>query len=217
MKKKIAFVLLCIMMVAGAVGCASFADYLTPAKINTKAVEYVVGADVAPTEKYVTNFPYPNLVLAEELINDVDSAHQVIQLDLRQQVEKDTLAYTIHRDATMGSVLSAQQQRDLIFGEEGILTLGLGMLGMGGLAGLAGLMRKRPGDWTKEDVDNAMEAADLEVEIKGDQIVEIVKGIETFKKDLTETPDILSALKNALNTFQSQHTKQAVALTKADL
>jgi len=87
----------------------------------------------------------------------------------------------------MGSVLSAQQQRDLIFGEEGILTLGLGMLGMGGLAGLAGLMRKRPGDWTKEDVDNAMEAADLEVEIKGDQIVEIVKGIETFKKDLTET------------------------------
>jgi len=88
MKKKIAFVLLCIMMVAGAVGCASFADYLTPAKINTKAVEYVVGADVAPTEKYVTNFPYPNLVLAEELINDVDSAHQVIQLDLRQQVEK---------------------------------------------------------------------------------------------------------------------------------
>jgi len=127
------------------------------------------------------------------------------------------------------SNISAGVQREQsLFGEKGLLSMGLGMAGMGGFAGLLGLMRKRPGDITSEEatiaIADATGKSQEEISAKVTQFSQVVKGVDTFIKTYKEKSksdsavviaDMLLEMKTIFNAAQDTDTQVAVAKTKA--
>jgi hypothetical protein len=158
---------------------------------------------------------YPNLDKAERLNKAVDTSHGSIQLQLQQAMEKDNFDYATHKDVTTANMQKAQAFEEALFGEEGLLTLGLSMVGAGGLAGFVGLMRRKPGDWAPEDVDKALADAGVDSQIKGAQITEMVRGIEKFRT--AASAEQWAGLAGFLKDAMSAGTKEAVAKERANL
>lgn len=219
MKKLMVMVSLVLIMLG--LGCAAMSHYVTYAEIDRDAVGYVVNAGVADVNDY--DSWWPNLVLVERLDKDIDGGHKLIQLSLKQLIQKDDLEYSIHKDTVSYDLAIASERENLLFGETGLLSLGLSMAGFGGLTGLLGLMRKRPGDITAPEMEQvlalATNKATSDLSTKDKQFVQLVKGLQVFMDPYKGTTDnkeavMLQELKTALNGKQDVDTQAAVAVVK---
>ena len=211
------------MMILGAIatvlglGCAALSSYITPADIDSGAVGYAISAGIAEPNDYAG---YHNLLKAERLKYDVDTAHQFIQFDYVQRIEKDKLVYTQHKGVVSSNLAMAQQREEMLFGETGLLSLGLSMAGFGTLTGIIGLMRKRPGDITPEEVKTVVAEAvaipEDELTEKQLQFIQLVAGVQKFI-DTYKNPEAVVELKNIMDKTQDTSTQVAVAEAKASV
>jgi len=206
----VAVTILSLLLICGGLGCVAMSKLMTPAYIPQAAVDYAVQGGVADPNDYDG---YPNLAKAEALQGSVNASHSKIQLSLRQRMEVDDLDYSIHKQVVATSVEKGQSLENALFSETGFLAMGLTSMGFGAFTGFLGLMRKRPQDWAPEEVDSALSKAGLEGQVKGAQVVEIVKGIEKLKACL---PDgVWAEAKKSI--VMSPATREEVARIKANL
>lgn len=210
MKNTLIIMLSILLMVAG-ISCMSLSEFVTPAEIDKQAVKYVVNSGVADVQDYLG---YPNLGKAQRLVVDVDSAHKVNVFNLTQRLAKDNLDYSMHRGVVTTNEQVAVQREQMLFGETGLLSMGLSMLGAGGFAGLLGLLKKRPGDFTPQDFETAVVAVKGEVTEKDKQLIDIVKGVQKF---IETFPDQARSLKDIMDKNQDGSTQIAVAQIVASL
>ena len=210
-KSKWFVVLLSAVMLAAGFGCMSLSEYVTPATIDPRAVDYVTRAGVDDPNKYVG---YANLAKAMRLGNAVDDAHETMQLVYSQLSESDQLKYGQIKDTTAANLVMAREREELLFGETGLLTLGLSLAGFGSLTGLVGLMRKRPGDMTPEEIKRALAGQDAVLSGREKQIVELIQGVEDY---INTYPDAASKIKDVLSKRQSAGTKALVGEVTANL
>jgi hypothetical protein len=207
-------IIVSLLACMASLGCVALSEYVTPASIDQQAVNYAVRAGVIDANDFDG---YGNLAKANRLAWLVDDAHERNQLTLAQQIDKDALDYSQLSDTVHTNVKAARQQEETLFGEKGILSLGLGLAGFGSLTGIVGLMRKRPGDMTPEEVKAAVTGTKEALTEKETQIVEIVKGVQKFIADQPPTSSMMMDLKKRLDRSQSASTKETVAKIKATL
>ncbi len=210
--------LVCILF---GVGCAAMSHYATYTEIDRDAVKYAINSGMADANDY--DEWWTNLVTANRLKRDVDGGHKIIQLKLKQLIQKDDLEYSIVEDAVANNLAIGLQREELLFGKTGLLSLGLSMAGFGGLTGILGLMRKRPGDITAPELEQAITSAtgktSADLSSKEKQFVQLVKGVQLFFDDYRDSTsstqtDMLKALKVAMNVKQDTDTQAAVAVVK---
>lgn len=216
--KTVILILISLIAISAGLGCAALSEYITPARIEPKAIVYAADAGIADPESFDG---YQNLEKAIRLEAAVNAAHQAIQFSYAQLMEKDNLDYALLNDLVMNNLSIARAREESLFGEAGLLSIGLSMAGAGGLAGLIGLMRKRPGDITKEEMESALTDIHGELSEKDRQFLEIIKGVQHFI-DINDTgtkqvdgASAVSALKVSLSAAQSANTKTAIATIKA--
>jgi len=204
-----------LLLIIAGLGCASLSALVTPASLDTKAIDY---ATEAQTIEPATLAGYKNLDKAIRLENAVDDAHEVNQLMISQMMEKDQLDYAQLNDIVVQNRMIGQKREEMLFAEDGLLTLGLSMAGFGSLTGLIGLMRKRPQDLTPEEVEKAYSGLQGELSDKDRQLIELIKGVQDIL-NTTEGKDnnLLGQFKLALGNAQSTDTKVKVAEIKATL
>jgi len=213
--KTVAIVFSIVLMVSG-IGCVALSSYITPADLDGKAVQYVVDAGIAELTDYKAW--YPNLALAKRLPKDLTAANLLNQQVLQQMMDKDNTVYNIFRGTTVLNRNVALEREEALFGESGLVSLGLGMLGFGGFTGLLGLMRKRPQDITKDEMENAVATIQSktkeELSLKEKQMIQLVKGVQMFI-DGDKTPvSGGKVLKNYMNVALDKDTQAAVAVIK---
>jgi len=182
------------IIVVGA-GCAALSEYLTPATLDQQAIEYAAEAGVIDVNDFRG---YANLEKAIRLELAVKAAYEVKSLALQQMVERNQLDYSLLHDAVLRNTSQAKEQEKQLFGETGILSMGLSLLGVGGLTGALGWMRKRLVNGNR-------------------QIMEIVRGVQAFLDNPQTTAVNASILKSQLDAAQSADTKEKVATIKATI
>jgi len=219
----VAVVTLSLLLICGGLGCVAMSKLITPATIDSRAKQYTQDAGIAGPNDY--DGWWDNLAGAERLEWDIDMAHGSIQLQLQQQMETDTATYAFLRDVVRANVEQAQATEEFLFSEKGLMSTGLSMLGAGGLMGFVGLMRKRPQDWTAEEVQSSIARAKAESEVvvasKDQQLVELVTKIQKFldsqKTGEWEETTVATALKEVLGKKQSPELRETVAKVKATI
>lgn len=210
---KSVYVMTALIVLGIGIGCASLSDYITPARIDSKAVEFAEQAGVVEPNAFSG---YANLEKALRLQIAVDNAYEVKSLAIEQLAEKNQLDYNVLKGVVAGNLKLAKQRAAQLFGETGLLSMGLTALGFGGLTGLLGLMRKRPGDITPIEMESAVQDIKGEVTSKDRQMIEIIAGVQKFLNKHTVGDTAGDELRSALSA-QSFDTRQAVALAKATL
>jgi hypothetical protein len=214
----IAVSILCIVVGAG---CVALSSKMTPADVNKKAVKYAIDSGVADVNDFLAW--WPNLEVALKLDKALDAAYEINVQKLKQELEREDLKYSIHKDAVLKDVKSGQAREDLLFGEKGLLTLGLSMAGFGTLTGFVGLARKRPGDVTSQElglaVDQAIGKTNGDLTEKEKQLVEVVKGVQKFMDTYRDTTDnkevvMINTLKELCSKAQDTNTQVAIATIK---
>lgn len=208
-------VIISMMMVLAGLGCATLSHLITPAEVNQNALQYAVDAGVADQNDY--DAWYPNLDEATRLKIDVDSAHILNREELQHLIEKDNTQHGIHQKVTTSNYATAVQREEILFGETGLLSLGLSMAGFGSLTGLLGLTRKRPGDITAPEMEQALATAtgktSAELSVKEKQFVQVIKGVQSFIDSGPAGSDV-ALLKSELMAAQDKDTEAAVAVVK---
>ena len=210
---RLLIVLVSLAAVLGGLGCAALSNYITPAVIDGRAVDYATAIGVAEPNEFAG---YGNLRKAVKLEKSVGAAHEQTQLNLLQLAEKDNLVYAQLNDIVKNNRINSQISEEQLFGKTGLLSMVLGLLGAGTLTGYLGLMRKRPGDITPEEVKQVVSGKEAELTAKEIQIIELVKGVQEFI-DFSEDPVPVTILMDSLAKAQSIGTKQTVAKIKATL
>ena len=213
MKKTHVFlILLSLAAITGGMGCVALSEIVTPAAIDQRAVGYAAAAGVADANDFAG---YGNLAKATRLTGAVADAHQVNQMALAQRIEADTLAYSQLIDATVNNRTAAMQRENQLFGEKGLLSMGLSLAGFGTLTGVVGLMRKRPGDITPEEMKQAIAGEGAKLTEKEKQFAELVKGVQGYLDHPIVADSSGAVLKGELAKATSDATKKAVAVLKA--
>lgn len=212
-------VILSLLVMTAGLGCAALSYYITPGTVDKKGVLYVVEAGVADANDYAG---YPNLEKSERLDRQVDVAHDVIQFNYDQAKQRDTMKYGILKDVTTPNAELGRQREEALFGPKGLLSMGLSMAGFGSITGFLGLARKRPQDITpqelKDTLNEAQGKASEELTAKENQLVDVVKGLDIFMKDVKgENPDLILNMKKLFTRIQNGDTKAAVARIKTTL
>jgi hypothetical protein len=159
MKNKIAIIVSIIaslLAMTTLLGCVAFSKAITPATLDNNAIAYTGN----PPDEY-RSFIWPNLADVEKLSADVDSTHQLNTLAWQQKIDTDKLKYSQIKAVVAKNRQLASQLEQNLFGDQGMLTIGLSALGFGLPAGLLGLMRKRPQDITPEEFKTALIEAGL--------------------------------------------------------
>lgn len=210
MRKMLYFLVFGFIALVG-VGCAALSEWVTPAEVDKAAVNYADEAGVADANDFAG---YANLDKAKRLATAVKAAYQLNGLAIEQLREKNDLDYQLLSESVANAVKIGTAREESLFGESGLLSLGLMALGVGGFGGLLGLIRKRPGDWTAEEVQSAVAEATTESEKKDVQLAEVVKGVQSFL-DTYGDQSYVKELKTFLSVAQSADTKKAVATIKA--
>ena len=210
-KSKWFIVLLSLVLLAAGFGCMSISEYMTPAELDRSALDYLVRVGQGDLTQYEG---YSNLYKAKLLNEAVDDAHEQMQLVYNQLSEKDMLLHNQAKDATSNNLAIANQREEMLFGETGLLTLGLSLAGFGSLTGLVGLMRKRPGDMTPEEIKQVVAGKESELTEKEQQIVELIQGVEDY---INTYPDAALKIKDVLSKRQSAGTKALVGEVTANL
>jgi len=182
--KAILLLLGAITIIVVGVGCAALSEYLTPATLDRQAIEYAAEAGVIDVNDFRG---YANLEKAIRLELAVKAAYEVKSLALQQMVERNQLDYSLLHDAVLRNTAQAKEQEKQLFGETGILSMGLSLLGVGGLTGALGWMRKRLSDGNRQFVEIVTDG--------NRQFVEIVKGVQTFIDNSQLAPAVSDLLK----------------------
>ena len=212
MRKLVALVLLALMAATG-VGCVALSEYAAPAPRPTKAAEeYAVKAGVFDPNSYRG---YANLAKARAFEKTLESAAKVYRLGLQQAHERHELDYGIHTKASAANTKKGEYAEQTLFGERGLISMGLTMAGLSGFTGLLGLMRKRPGDITPVELDTAVAQVGIDLKDKDRQMLEIVKGVSVFMDAYDEKTTPGAGLRSALEAKTNTDTKQVVAALKA--
>lgn len=207
---------LCLLVVG--VGCMPLSYYFTPATVDKAAVKYVTSAGIADVNDFSG---YPNLAKAKLLDEKVDATYAIKTQEAQQLIEYNNLEYSLLKKVTVPNVTAGLEREQAIFGEEGLLPLGLSFLGIGGLAGYVGLMRKRPGDITKEEHQQVL--ADIqgktvdELSEKDKQLTQLILGFEKLKKRFKNDVHLLETFKILMNDAQDTTTRVAVAKIKTEM
>ena len=227
--KKLLLVLIFVISlisVAVGVGCASLSEYITPARIDSKAVQFVVEAGVADPNEFAG---WANLEKSIRLDAYVDMAYEVKGVAIKQMHENLQIDYHHLNDIVTRNMEDAQEREEALFADGGVASTLLTAGGLGICTGLLGLFRKRPGDMTREDLDNATVELREKFGVKDAQFVQVVTGVEKFMKhkdqllsliDREKTPAenvdaILTVMKTHLGRAQDMQTQQEVAKVKA--
>jgi len=210
MKKWIFLIVLSLAAAVGGLGCAALSHYVTPAEIDSQAVGYAVEAGVADSNEFAG---FANLYKAQRLTNAVADAHEINQFELNTLAQKDNLKFTQFNDITSLNLQNARQKEEQLFGDKGLLSMGLSLAGFGTLTGLIGLMRKRPGDVTPEQLKTAVSGTEAQVTDREQQVFELVRGIQKFL-DIERSTTAAARLKDELAKQQSVETKKIVAQMK---
>lgn len=217
MKQTVIIVVSLLLTMAG-VGCVALSHYITPADVDKQAVGYVVDAGVAEPNEYTG---FANLYKAAKLQQDVDSAHTILQFDLRKLLEADILTYTILKNVVSTNHTAAMQREQMLFSESGLLSLGLSLAGMGTLTGVLGLMRKRPGDITPQEMERGLATikgeTTEELSAKSKHLIQVVKGIDDFMRTYKDDKDIIKGLKLLCDSAQDMNTRIAVSTIKGSI
>ena len=203
-------VFLAFVVMAMGVGCAALSLYVTPADIDQQALDYASKAGVADPNDY--GGWWGNLYQAERLDREVDQAYEVNVLELQQLADRNELDYGILKNSVTANLTQARAREEALFGEKGLLSLGLSMAGFGGLTGFVGLMRKRPGDVTQADMEGAVTQYRGEVTDKDRQLIEVVRGVQAYLS-IHKDDESGKELKVCLSK-QSADTRRAVAVAK---
>ncbi len=213
MKKRTKILTVCfsLVMLISAVGCVAVSKVATLSKLDPMAVDYVVSSGIADANDFKPAL-YPNLAMAEDLARKVEIAHTINQNAYQQLIETDNLDYGIAKDVAMFNVEQSRKLEEQLFGETGLVSIGLTAMGVAPLAGLVGLLRKRPQDFTPEDVAKIRDELDEAGIVSSRAFDETVAAIEKFKT--VATPENWAMLKAALNAQQSSDTKAMVAQSK---
>jgi hypothetical protein len=219
MKRTIIILLTVILTVAG-LGCAALSTLVTPSRLDKGAVNYAVDAGVAEPNEYAG---YQNLYKAQRLQADVEEAHEYNLFELETAVNRENLDYAVHRDTTKHEVTLSKQREEILFGQNGLLTLGLTMAGFGGLTGYVGLMRKRPQDFTPDELNTIVEDTTgrtiAELQEKNKQLFQVVKGVGEFIKtyEAQDGHGVVKELKGIMDKVQDTKTKTAIAAIKKEV
>ena len=221
--RTVVVILSLLMMVAG-VGCVALSRRATPASVDVKAKAYAVKSGIADVNDF--DAWYPNVEQAGRLKLAVDAAHKVNQLELQQQIEQDNLQYSIHKNVVIKNYKTGLEREEQLFGEKGLLSLGLSLAGFGTLTGFVGLARKRPGDVTPQELGLAVEQAtgkiNGDLSEKEKQLIEVVKGVQKFIDTYRDTTDnkeavMIKTLKELASKAQDTNTQVAVATIKKQI
>jgi len=207
-----------LIIFLGAIGCTALSHYVIPAKIDSAAVKYVVDAGIIEdANEYLLG--YPNMVKAEQLNADIDVAHSKNQFELQQEIQNDNFEYSIYKSIVNNNFMEASKIEEKLFGEKGLISMGLGILGLSAFTGVLGLMRKRPGDITPQEMQLAIaqveEKSIEELSAKTKQFTEVVKGVSIFiEKNKDKLPQVIEEMKKIFDVTQDSDTQLAVAATK---
>lgn len=215
MKTFLTFTLILLSLAAGIAGfgCAALSEYVTPARLEPRAIDYVVNAGVADPVDFSG---YQNLEKALRLESAVNSAHQTLQFAYQQMAEKDQLNYAILNDLAVNNRTIAQAREAALFGGTGLLSIGLTALGFGSFTGILGLLRKRPQDITPEEMETTLTDLHGELSEKDRQLLNVIKGVQIFlNADQDGKGPNATALKNALTSVTDSETKTTIAAIKA--
>lgn len=208
--KKVIIIVFSLLLVVGGLGCVTLSHLLTPTEVDKQAVAYAVEAGVAELKEYTG---YPNLAKALKLQRDVDVAYTLNQFEYQQLMQKDSVEHGIHKGTTTFNSTIGLQREESFFGEKGLLSLGLSITGFGMFTGVIGLLRKRPNDWTPDEVETALAEVKDEVTEKDKQVIEIVRGVQNFLN--ISDKSVAKSLKTLLAMSQSSSTKETIATIKA--
>ena len=171
---------------------------MTPTPIDKTAVKFAADAGVIDANDYKG---WPNLLKARSLQQAVRAAYEVNHLGLSQLMESNELDYRTLDKVARRNTEIGEAREEIAWGETGIA---LGLLtagGFGGFLGLLGLMRKRPGDLTKEDHEKALGDAGIELKDRDRQLLEVVQGVKKFMDaGKPGTDDLKVALKGTTNS-----------------
>ena len=202
-----------ILLVLAGLGCATLSHVITPAELDATAIAYVVEAGIANPGDYEG---YQNLLKASRLMQDVKNGHQVNLLELAHLAEAENLTFSILEKSTFNKHQVAVQREEALFGPTGLLALGLTMAGAGTFTGLIGLSRKRPGDVTKEEMEQALLTVsgktNEELTLKEKQFLQLIQGTQKYMS--IAAPADVRVLKECMNESQDTETKVAVASAK---
>ncbi|MCK4814236.1 hypothetical protein KA005_00580 [bacterium] len=212
-------VMLSLILIVAGVGCVALSRKVTPADVDAKAVAYVVKSGLADANDFKAW--YPNVAMAGKLKKAVDDAHGINIQELQQEMEREDLKYSTHKDVVTNNYKLGQKREELLFGEKGLLSLGLSMAGIGTLTGFVGLMRKRPGDVTSQELEQVVAQSQgktaVDLSEKEKQFVEVVKGVQKFMDTYKEkSPDVVDGMKKLFNMVQDTSTQVAIAKVKKE-
>ena len=213
MEKRIFIVVSSLIAVIGGLGCAALSYYITPARVDQRAVVYASEAKVVDANDFRG---FANLYKAQILTGAVSDAHELNQFQLNQLAQKDNLEFDQLNGITLTNLQDARQREEQLFGEKGLLSMGLSLAGFGTLTGLLGLMRKRPGDITPEELKQTISGSEAQVSAREQQIFELVKGVQKFL-DIEGQTTAADRLKVELAKEQSSETKKLVAQMKTEV
>lgn len=230
MKKFLMVAVMALSLLATLIGfgCASLSSYLTPADINQKAVEFVVDAGVADANEFDG---WANLRKSVKLDAYVDMAYEVKDTAIKQMRENLVIDYNHLNDIVTRNMEEAQAREEALFADGGAFSTLLTAGGLGAFTGLLGLMRKRPGDLTKEDFDQATVGLRDQIGMKESQFAQVVTGVEKFMKHKDQLTSVLASedgktpaqkvdvvlelMRTYLGRAQDMETQKEVAKVKA--
>jgi hypothetical protein len=195
-------------------GCI-LSHHFTPAEIDKNAKKYCIDAGVADANDFDG---WHNLIMAAKLKELVDIAHQVTQQKLDQMKDVDKLQHAIHQKTTTTNYTEGLKREEALFGETGFISLGLTLMGVSG-AGVLGLMRKRPKDFTPEEMQSALAEVQgksvEELSAKEKHFTQLVKGVQTFVTDHKQNGtngmgELLTKLKTVVASSENPAAMKAV-------
>lgn len=189
-------------------------ELVTPARIDSRAKNYAIerGADASNYQAW-----YPNLAVSNQLLKDIRAGHLTTLQEFEQAMERENLEHGLVLGVAEADNKVAVLREEQLFGEKGLLSMGLGMLGFGSLTGFVGLMRKRPQDWSPEEVETVMKSDKETISERDKQLVELIRGVQRFLNLNTTDSTIAEQLKSELAKTQSASTKETVAKVKTTL
>jgi len=216
--KKVFLVLISVFSLLAVISCSSLSYKITPGKLDPAAVKYVTENGIADPNEYKG---YQSLEKVLKLQKDVDITHESILLALKQAKEKENFDYARFKAIVKQYADAALATEDLLFNPQtGVISLGFSLLGMSA-TGVLGLMRKRPGDMTKNDFEQAVatirQKSTADLTTKDKQFAQLVKGIQKFiVLQNGSNPEVVTELKATLHSEQDEDTRKAVAIVKTE-
>lgn len=207
-------IILSFLIAVSGVGCVVLSEWIAPTELDRASVQYTVERGVAEPNEFSG---YQNLAKAKKLQQYVDNAYALRMKEIEQEADSEQLEHSIYARVTHVNVQSGMERAEILFGEKGLFSLGLSIAGFGAFTGLLGLMRKRPGDVTAAEMEQAVTTVTgqttEDLNNKDRQFVQLVKGVQEFMKTYGND-DAIGKLEDAMDKHQDTETKIAVATAK---